>query len=42
VTLALACGRTEAWVTDRTGHKSSAMIARYKRSARFAAELKLG
>ncbi len=26
VTLALACGKTEAWVTDRTGHKSSAMI----------------
>jgi hypothetical protein len=37
VTRALACGRTEAWLTDRTGHKSSAMIARYKRSAPFAA-----
>ena len=28
VTLALAAGRTEAWVTDRTGHKSSKMIYR--------------
>ena len=26
VTLALAIGRTEAWVTDRTGHRSSAMV----------------
>jgi integrase len=26
VTLALANGRTEAWVTDRTGHRSSQMI----------------
>ena len=42
VTLALANGRTEAWVTDRTGHRSSAMIYRYKRAARTAAELGLG
>lgn len=42
VTLALACGRTEAWVTDRTGHRSSTMIYRYKRAARTAAELGLG
>jgi integrase len=42
VTLALATGRTEAWVSDRTGHKSSAMIYRYKRAARAAAELRLG
>jgi integrase len=42
VTLALAAGRTEAWVTDRTGHKSSAMIYRYKRASRTAAELRLG
>jgi integrase len=42
VTLALATGRTEAWVTDRTGHKSSQMIYRYKRAARTAAELGLG
>ena len=42
VTLALAAGRTEAWVTDRTGHRSSAMIYTYKRAARTAAELGLG
>ncbi len=41
VTLALASGRTEAWVTDRTGHKSSAMVYRYKRQARLAADLGL-
>jgi hypothetical protein len=42
VTLALAMGRTEAWLTDRTGHKSSGMIARYNRTARLAEELNLG
>jgi integrase len=42
VTLALAAGRTEAWVTDRTGHRSSAMIYKYKRAARAATELGLG
>jgi hypothetical protein len=42
VTLALACGRSEAWVTDRTGHKSSQMVALYKRTASEAADLRLG
>ena len=42
VTLNLAAGRTEAWIADRTGHKSSAMINRYRRAARTAAELALG
>lgn len=42
ITLALAIGKTEAWVTDRTGHTSSAMIYRYKRAARLARELDLG
>jgi integrase len=42
VTLSLANGKTEAWVADRTGHKSSAMINKYRRQARQAAELKLG
>src|SRR6185503_11180018 len=37
VTLALANGRTETWVADRTGHKSSLMINRYRRAARTAA-----
>ena len=42
VTHALANGRTESWVMDRTGHKSSLMINRYRRTARTAAELGLG
>jgi len=42
VTLSLAAGRSEAWVADRTGHKSSVMINKYRRQARQAAELKLG
>jgi integrase len=42
VTLALANGRTETWVADRTGHKSSDMINRYRRAARTAGELALG
>ncbi|AKV04574.1 hypothetical protein AKJ09_11237 [Labilithrix luteola] len=31
VTVSLACGRTEAWVTNRTGHRSSGQIATYRR-----------
>jgi integrase len=42
VTLSLANDKTETWVADRTGHKSSTMINRYRRQARQAAELKLG
>lgn len=42
VTLALASGRTETWVADRTGHRSTEMIGRYRRAARTAAELGLG
>jgi integrase len=42
VTLALANGKTEAWVCDRTGHRSSAMVNRYRRQARQATELGLG
>jgi hypothetical protein len=42
VTLALANGKTEAWVMDRTGHTASAMLNRYRRAARFAQELELG
>ncbi len=42
VTVALANGRSESWISDRTGHKSSTMIATYKRAARTAAELRLG
>jgi hypothetical protein len=42
ITIALANGRSEAWVQDRTGHRSSVMINRYRRAARTAAELGLG
>jgi len=41
VTWALATGRTEAWVTDRTGHTSSAMLYRYKRRVRRAEEVEV-
>lgn len=42
VTIALANGRPERWVMDRTGHTSSAILQRYHRAARTAAELRLG
>ncbi len=42
VTISLAQGRSETWVTDRTGHKSSIVLYRYKRGARTHAEAELG
>jgi integrase len=42
VTISLAQGKSETWVTDRTGHKSSIMLYRYKRAARTHAEAELG
>lgn len=42
VTHALAHGRSETWVTDRTGHTSSQMLQKYRRSARQWVEGKLG
>lgn len=42
VTLSLANNKSEAWVQDRTGHRSSLMVNRYRRVARTAAELRLG
>jgi len=42
VTISLANGKSESWIADRTGHRSSQMIARYKRTARTFAELHLG
>jgi integrase len=42
VTLALAANKTETWVCDRTGHRSSQMLNKYRRAARTAAELRLG
>ncbi len=42
VTVSLANGKSEQWVTDRTGHRSSAMLALYTRQARTWSELGLG
>lgn len=42
VTISLANGKSETWVADRTGHKSSVMINGYRRAARTVAELGLG
>jgi len=42
VTVHLALGKSEAWITDRTGHRSSQMVYLYKRAARAHAELNLG
>ncbi len=42
VTVSLANGRSETWVADRTGHRSSEMINRYRRAARTWAEAGLG
>ena len=42
VTLNLAAGKSESWICDRTGHKSSAIVNAYRRAARTAAELGLG
>ena len=42
ITVGLAEGRTEAWICDRTGHRSSQMVNAYRRAARMATELGLG
>ncbi len=42
VTVSLANGKTEQWVSDRTGHRSSQMLALYTRQARQWSELELG
>jgi hypothetical protein len=42
VTVSLAEGRTETWIRDRTAHKSTSMIDRYRRTARQLEELHLG
>jgi integrase len=34
VTIGLATGKTETWISDRTGHKGHTMINRYRRKAR--------
>ena len=42
ITVALANGRSETWVADRTRRRSSIMVQRYRRVARTFAELGLG
>ncbi|AUX35547.1 uncharacterized protein SOCE836_077410 [Sorangium cellulosum] len=42
ITVAPANGQSETWVTDRTGHRSFAMIQRYRRAARTFTEPGLG
>lgn len=42
VTLALAEGKPDTWIRDRTAHKSTSMIDRYRRAARQFAELSVG
>lgn len=42
ITIALANGRSETWVTDRTGHTTSAQLMNYRRAARTITELQLG
>jgi integrase len=42
VTVALASGKSEGWISDRTGHRSSQMIRRYYRQARTFTDLGLG
>jgi integrase len=41
-TLALASGRSDQWVMDRTGHTTGGMLERYRRRARSAREFDLG
>jgi integrase len=42
VTVSLATGRSETWVSDRTGHRSSEMVNVYRRAARTWSEAGLG
>lgn len=42
ITVKLGCGWTEAQISTKTGHQTSAMIARYRRVAQMANELDVG
>lgn len=42
VTISIAEGKSEAWIRDRTAHKTTGMIDRYRRQARQFEELKVG
>jgi integrase len=41
ITLALARGKSEQWVMDRSGRTTSTMLQRYRRAARTVAEAKM-
>lgn len=42
VTVSIAEGKSETWIRDRTAHKTTSMIDRYRRTARQFEELSLG
>ena len=42
MTISLANAKTESWVANRTGHKSSKMINEYRRQAECHRELLMG
>ena len=42
ITVNLANGKSETWISDRSGHKSSKEIQNYRRDARTVEELDLG
>jgi hypothetical protein len=42
VSVNLALGKSEAWIMDRTGHRTSDMLQKYRRAARNWTELNLG
>jgi integrase len=42
VTYAFAAGRSEAWIMERTGHTTSAMLNRYRRPSASVTQLRLG
>lgn len=42
VTVSIAEGKPDTWIRDRTGHRSTYMLDRYRRAARQLTELRLG
>ena len=42
ITVSMAVGRTEAWISERTGHRSSGQINRYRRRANSWGAQKFG
>lgn len=42
VTVSMATGKPDAWIRDRTGHRTVSMLDRYRRAARTFGELRAG